>query len=362
MYFSSRLTVDPSQLTRIEKVEPTKAFKRLLHFMTGGAVADKVEHETFAAVSVLQQFNRLFWSLNINNIVRLSHDDIDIYEDLEGRKDDLKEAIDKYELTVNDAMSELFKTIHLVLEHEDQNFIYLIEIDINRSHEVGEYPIELAVNAMLKDFKAREGEDAETLKERMKDIFMSQEIYESFLSEKRASFNGFINQIEMDIRKHIKIDDIKVDTNLRMIVPKEKAQRPKSIRRKVRGGAGGGPIYDGYHGFDNVIFYGLLWSSMAHDHHIHVPESTLMSEEGDVIGDIGTEGMDAGEATLFDDSASYDDRISDFESSSVEMDSVSSDADGGWFSGFDTGDWGDDSSSSCSSCSSCSGCSSCGGD
>lgn len=360
MYFSSRLTVDPSQLTKIEKVEPTKAFKRLLHFMTGGAVSDKVEHETFAAVSILQQFNRLFWSLNIDNIVRLAHDDIDIYEDLEGKKGDLKEAIDTYELTVNDAMSELFNTIHLVLEHEDANFIYLIEIDINRSHDVGEYPIELAVNAMLKEFKAKPGEDAEGLKGRMKDKFMSQEVYESFMVEKRVAFEGFVSQLEMDIRKHIKIDDIKVQTDLRVIVPKEKAERPKSIRRKVRGGAGGGPIYDGYHGFDDVIFYGLIWSSMAHDHHIHVPESTLMSEDGDVIGSIDAEGMDAGEATLFDDSTSYDDRISDFESSSVEMDSVSTESDGGWFSDFSGGDWGGDSSDS--SVSSCSSCSSCGGD
>ena len=69
MYFSSRLTVDPSQLTRIEKVEPTKAFKRLLHFMTGGAVSDKVEHETFAAVSVLQLSRQLQVPMPICEVV-----------------------------------------------------------------------------------------------------------------------------------------------------------------------------------------------------------------------------------------------------------------------------------------------------
>ena len=86
MYFSGRLSVDPTQLTLIKKTEPTKAFKKMLYFMTAGIVSDRLEQETFAAISILQQLNTVFRSLNISNITRISHDGIDLYLDTEGKK------------------------------------------------------------------------------------------------------------------------------------------------------------------------------------------------------------------------------------------------------------------------------------
>ena len=41
MYFRGRLSIDPTQLTKIEKVAPNSGFKRLLQTITGGQVADK---------------------------------------------------------------------------------------------------------------------------------------------------------------------------------------------------------------------------------------------------------------------------------------------------------------------------------
>ncbi|MFT6872294.1 MAG: hypothetical protein ACJAVN_001300 [Roseivirga sp.] len=43
MYFSGRLSIDPSQLTKIERVEPDEVFKKLLHFVTSGATSKKIE-------------------------------------------------------------------------------------------------------------------------------------------------------------------------------------------------------------------------------------------------------------------------------------------------------------------------------
>ena len=85
MYFSGQLSVDPSQETVIERIKPTKVFRRFLHLMTLGGVSDRQEHETFTAVAVLQQFNMAFRALGISNLVRMARDDLDFYLDSEGK-------------------------------------------------------------------------------------------------------------------------------------------------------------------------------------------------------------------------------------------------------------------------------------
>ena len=62
MYIENLITIDPSQLTKIEKIKPTKAFRKLLFSLTNGVVADKEEIETFNAISILQQICLLYTS------------------------------------------------------------------------------------------------------------------------------------------------------------------------------------------------------------------------------------------------------------------------------------------------------------
>jgi hypothetical protein len=171
MYFNGNLSIDPAQLTKIEKIKPQKAFKRILYFLTAGAVSDKEEHETFTAVSILQQVYAVFSGLGINNLVRLSHDDIDFYLDAEGKQDDLKEALDLYDLKTNDAMAETFKQLNMVLEHEEGGFRYLINITINRTHKVGEYPISIYIDALMQDFAANNAADAKLVKTKMQAVY-----------------------------------------------------------------------------------------------------------------------------------------------------------------------------------------------
>ena len=153
MYFRGTLAIDPSQLTRIKKVSPTQGFRKLLFSIAGGQFGDKLEVETFKALNILQQIHGTFSTVGINNIIRLTHDDIDIYYDKNGEKNDLDFAMDKYQIQIDDSMSTHFKTLEMVLEHEDDTFKYLINITINKSHKEGEYPIEMVISAMLREFR-----------------------------------------------------------------------------------------------------------------------------------------------------------------------------------------------------------------
>ena len=345
MYFNARLSIDPSQLTKIEREEPNETFGKILHFITGGAASKKVEKETFAAVSILQKLHRLFWDMEINNIIRLSHDDIDIYVDEQGRDDDLKEALDTYELTINDAMSHHFETINMVLEHEDSNFIYLIEININRSHAVGAYPIQLKINGLIKEFRASGAEEVDEVKAKMKERFQSQESLDGFVNGKQMAFETMVNEMGMKVRKYIKVDDVKVEIDKRLILPKTQAKRVKKV---TRANYDYDPVFGGYHGFAEIMLYSFLWSELMHDHGMHVGEMTLIGENADVIGDIGAEGLDAGTSDLFNEDVDFDSRLDGFESAEVTETyaDVSADSDS-WFdfdggsSDLDAGDFGD---------------------
>jgi len=317
----------------------------MLYFLSAGGITDKEERETFTAVSILQQLNRVYLSNKIDNVVRLSHDDLDFYLDTEGKDHDLKDAFDKYEIEIDDSMSIHFKTLYMVLEHEDSNFKYLLETRINRNHEVGKYPIEIKISGFLNEFKATGNKLKADIKSKMEPIFSSSEKYEAYTDEKKSRFEEFVNSIKLDIQKFIQTDDVKMDLEWKMIIPKNTKTAKKrmagySTKRRVSTGTGGGyydPMPYGYYGYNDLMLYTWLWSDMCHDHSIPVHNTEILSEEGEHITNIGADSVDASESTLFDSDVSYDSRVSGFDSDSTEDYHDTMDAnDGGWFDSSDS--------------------------
>lgn len=361
MYFNGNLSIDPAQLSKIEKVKPQKAFKRILYFLTAGAVSDKEEHETFTAVSILQQLYAVCDSMGITNLVRLSHDDIDFYLDSQGKQDDLKEMLDKYDLETNDAMSIMFQQLNMVLEHQDGKFKYLISITVNRTHKVGQYPIDIFVDGLLKDLAAKEGQSAAVLQSTMQGIFKDQDSYNSFVMERQAAFDQFINELKFQINKFIRVDDVRVKSKANILIPKEKKESVQEFKQKYPiNQQAHSPVYHGYYGFGDAFFYAYLWSSMCHTNHIHVHNSYLVSEEGAEIMEVGEEGIDAGENTLFDAEEDYSSRLDDnnlnFNEETGEFNDNSYTEDGGGGGWFGNDSDGGSDGGGCSSCSSCGGC------
>lgn len=366
MYFSGRLSVDPSQKTVIEKIKPTKVFRKFLHLLTVGGISDRQEQETFTAVAILQQFNMAFRALGISNLVRLARDDLDFYLDSEGKKGDLKESVEEFELETDAFDSEYFNSLFLVVEHEDENFKYLIEVKISRIHTPGEHPISVNVNALLRDFKSGPNDDARAVKSRMEKIFASQASYDSFLREKRSSFEAFISSLELEIKKFIHTDEIVNDTRTKIIRPKE----PVTSRAEIRHTSHGDPVYYGYYGGDDYLFYTLMWSSMCHDHHVYCNHIHVVDDHGAEIMAVGEQGFDAGESnalnpgedfevpegadTTLQEGSQFDCDIADHRVETSSGGMSDGDSGGSWFDSVGGGDSGGDVSS-CSSCSSCGG-------
>ncbi len=353
MYFSGQLKIKPSQESLIEKVKPQKAFKKLLFIMTGGTLADKRERQTFTALSILQQFNMVFRTLGITNIVRISQDNLDFYLDTDGKVNDLKEALDKFDLEMDEDVSAYFQALYLVLEHEEGNFNYLIEIRINRLHEIGHPPIEIVVNGLLREFKTVDGVGHGKLRAKMEPIFNSQETYDVFTSEEDHEFTQFLHGLDHGIKKYIPVDAIEIETTSKIVLPKKRKEAGSRPAKDTSD-----PVYHDYYGYSDYVIFLPMWSDMSYAHNVHIHDTQLMSEEGDPIGHIGEEGVNAGESGLFDPDTTLSQGLQDSSdymdaTDTKHGDGASEDAESSWLDSADVSH--SDDSSSCSSCSSCGG-------
>ncbi len=308
MIFNASMGVDPSQLTKIQRVVPTGGFRKFCHNLTFGLSSRKEEIETFTAVAILEQLKLGLQRIQVNNIIRLSHDDIDFYLDREGKEDDFDEAFENYDMRIDQSMAKFFKQLFLVLEHSHGSFNYIIEVTINRTHDVGTFPIEVKVDGFIKEFKAANGATSAQMRKRMEAIFQTQESYNQFVEGKRVEFESFVKELKSTLAMFIRVDEIAVSFSQKMIVPEEE---------DVPSAAGSSyQHYDQYYGFSDALFYAMLWSGMSRSHNIHIHNTYVVNHDGYEMGYL--DGVEAGDIALFDYGLTTQERMEAFHEQNME--------------------------------------------
>ncbi|MBL4686457.1 MAG: hypothetical protein JKY37_17815 [Nannocystaceae bacterium] len=382
MYFTGDLSVDPAAMTKFKRVKPTKAFGKLFYYLTIGAAGTKKEVETFTAVSVLQSLNVAMRDVGVDNIVRLARDAEDIYLDTEGRKGDLREAMEAFESHAKSGGATDFELLQLVLEHEDEHLKYLIDVRIRRQHLPGEYPISVHLNGVMKDFRVDPATGtAQQVKGALGKVFASQDAYNGFVAGHKKHFDGFVERLREAMSAAMDVDDVVHSSKRSLVRPKSKKGSVSDITHDYED-TRLGPLHAGYPGFDEYFFYSLVWSEMCFEHNIRIQDTTIVDEGGHAMLDVGSDGFDGGASDTLDpdstfqapagEDISYHDGHgfeSEFNDANL-LGSTTSDSDtssgGGWLDAFSSdsgGDSGGDSGSDSggdsggSSCgSSCGGC------
>ncbi len=291
MYLTGKLEIDPSQTTKIRRVKEFGLFKKFLSTLTLGKISPKQEHETFTAVSILQQIYMGLHSFKIENIIRLSVDDYDFYLDESGKDNDLETAMFEFSAKVDPIESELFNDIFLVLEHLKDSIKYLIEIRISRKHKVGEYPIVINVNGIFPEYKVAENETVESLQNRIRPLFENQEHYDKFISNKLAVFNKFLDELELAAKRFIKVDNVIKTSSVQVIRPRQRVCSADEIRHDRFAN----PVYYGYFDFDSYFFYSWIWAGMMYESNIYAKDFYLVDDHGKEIFGVGENGFNAGE-------------------------------------------------------------------
>jgi len=286
MYFTAKLSIDPSQATRIEQVTPKNIFGQLVLYLSSGKVTKEEEHETFCAVAILQQFNAVFKNLRIDNIIRLTKDKTDYYFDEEGREGDIAEAFQSFAQKVENTEEDLFQNLYLVLEHETSELFYLIQIRISRKHRVGEYPIEIILNATLNDFSVETWNET-TIKELRNKLwwdFDTQEKYDAIIEKSDYTFHQFVEEARTAMQEFIGVDDIVTSISKSIIYPRQAVN--KSLVIPFHRAADLEPIFHGYFGVAQKALYAWLWSEVCFERDIKVSKTLIVNDRGGVLVDL----------------------------------------------------------------------------
>lgn len=387
MYWYGHMAIDPSHLTTVRR-KPTKGFRRFAELLSMGLLSEKEELQTFTALAILQDINRVFRSLEITDLVRFSKDDEILYEDKDSRDtDDMRMMLERVETPTTSSTAatdgtSLFNSLSLLVEHHLPNMAVVIEVRILRAHAVGFYPIQIVANGLAAEFAGTA--DRDQLEGQMELSFAQQASYDALTKELNDEFEQFMNRLELAIRQQMQINDL------------HKVIRPKLLRPRHEDAAAGlqpaglqptganvgnspqDPVFERYGGNSDALMYCWLWSSMLHSNNLHINNTTVVDESGQELFNINSEGIDAGETSALDPSVPLAEadvgewdalQPVDAEISSKNWwgsesgDGSGGDGSGGWLGDFGIGDFSSDSGDAGGSCgSSCGGgCGGCGG-
>jgi len=340
MILNSKISLQPKQEVLIERKAPTKMFAKLLHSLTSGLTSEKEKHQTFTAISMLQEINIALRQANINNIVRLAKDGNDFYYDAHGRDNDLAEAMKEFKINTDALSGTLFNDLYLVLEHDDGQLRYLIEIDIQRVHKVDELPIKINVSGVIKALEAKSGETPEQLSQRLGQLFCNSQDFDKFTNRNRLIFDRFTQSLEQQFRMSIRCEDVKLETKPQVLRVKESHSSFANKRKSAP------TVHQGYPGWDGFAMYSLCWMGMMSSLNVQAQDMDVISESSEVLLSIGEEGIDAGSAAIFDmnlDDQKFERADASF-AGSADNSSGDTDSSSSWL---DFG--GDDGGSSCGS-------------
>ncbi|WP_309382963.1 hypothetical protein [Cerasicoccus frondis] len=363
MYYKALITVEPAELSHIERRRPTKAFGKLAHFLTLGLSSPKEVRQTFTAISILQSLNLALQAIGVDNIVRLSKDATDFYYDYQGIPQDLRLCMDAFEREIDPQENELFNELSLVLEHHVPGMTFLVQVNILRSHEVGAHPIEIHINGFSNEFSAKNSSDAQ-LRESLAPIFAKQEIYDAYLCQQRGLFDQFTGAVVMALHQHMHVEATQQKT-FRKMIRRGDGARAKSSNRLAP--LSTEPAFHNYYGVQDAFTHAWVWSDLCHERKIFCSDLGVVDETGQDLRTIGPEGVIAGDQSRKRESSSsiYAGDAGNDAGSGTYFDNTTDSRrnEGGWFEslfgedGFFSGD-GDDGGSSCGG--SCGG--GCGGD
>jgi len=333
MYFSATMTIDPGQLSQLRR-KPTKGFRRFAELLTGNLLSSQEEHETFTALSIMQEINVVLRSIGVADVVKFTKDDLILYDDsVSSNSDDIGVAVDSLSRGTN-LSSESFQKLSLLLEHHLDTLALIIEIRILKVHSIGVYPIQIAVNGL--DAELQSVEAGVSLNERLDQVFGSQQSYDDYVETKKAEFDEFLNRLEEAFRGRMRIDSLHSRVYTNIVRP---GLEPSGHRSPANGGsnsadsASNPPMMQRYDNRSDSLMYLWLWSSMMHSNNTHCRNSTIVTEGGQPVFSVGDQGFDAGAGSTMEPDVPFEPPLCPIEPVEGVDGEITSSSDFGLFDG-----------------------------
>ena len=320
MYLQARITVDPSAATELVKTRPTKGFGRLAGVLSKGLKSPEEEQETFSALTILQQLFIVLRSLAVNDIVRISKDREVLFDDVTGKSDDLKPALEQTIKKLGKQQLQVFDSLTLILLHNTREQTFLLQLKVNRTHAVGEHPLQLVINTFPRAL-AVDGDES-VVARKLSAVFQNQSRYDGFVSRQRKALVGFLQKIRKTFRDRMQVDAVNVTTSVRIIRPNSRissiAEMPLATHN-----ADVDPAFSGCFGTESAFFYAWLWADLCQKQAIRCNNCLVVDANGVPLETLDGEGVEAKSHRLFKLSATTPSTAADSGSSKATAAAVS---------------------------------------
>jgi len=286
------------------------------------------------AATLVEASRQALTRLGATNAIALVVDNQVLFEDKEGRPDDLADLMVAFRDNAP-VFGSTFELLRLVVEHEEAGLHAVVEVLARSEHPADETAARVVVGGRVRDFEPRPGESAEVYRARVEPLLKTPAIFEAH----RAQFESFVGRLADALRGTLADAEITVREAEAKVEAPSRGERPAAPPQTDR-------RYDPYDAYYpsplGGVFSMMLWGSMLS--WAMMPHYTIISPAGASLGATDTMSRDAMEAAASGDAAPLgaDGADGGFGTDELGGDYGTDELGGGDgfdFGGFDFGDW-----------------------
>jgi hypothetical protein len=236
------------------------------------------------AAAVVDAVRDALRTLGATNAVSLVIDDLVLFQDRDGRPDDLGDLFLAFH-EQSDAIGGDFKLLRLAVEHLEAGLHLVIEVQARGEHPDGEAAVRVVIAGRLHDLEPKKGEDAEAYRRRVEPIAKDT----GAIDVARMQFESFVGRVRDAIQRAMP------EAEAEVVRAEAQIQRPDPKGREPVQPGPTSPHYDPYDSYYpsplgtmmNVMMWSAIFSMAMPMHHV-----TVINHEGAPVGTADTPGIE----------------------------------------------------------------------
>ena len=234
------------------------------------------------ATAIVEAARAALRRLGASNAVSLVVDDQVLFQDREGRPDNLGDLF----LAFHDNAPVFgggFTLLRLAVEHQEAGLHLVIELIARSEHPADEAAAHVVIGGRIQEFEPRAGEEAEAYRNRVEPLTRDAPRLEAH----RRQFESFVSRVEEALRAAL--------PEARVQVRSAEAQVKKPSRQPEQPAEPTSPNYDPYRHyypspFDSLLSM-MMWTSLFSM--MWRPDIAVVDNHGDHVGDAQSINQDA---------------------------------------------------------------------
>ncbi len=233
------------------------------------------------AAAVVDAVRDALRTLGATNAVSLVVDDIVLFQDRDGRADDLGDLFLAFH-EQSDALGGDFKLLRLAVEHVEAGLHMVVEVQARGEHAADEAAVRVLISGRIHELEPRKGEDAATYRARVEPLTKDT----AMIDVARLQFESFVTRVRDAIGRAMP------EANAEVVRAEAQIQRPGGKEAEAPG-----PNDRRYDPYDNyypspmgMMMNMMMWSaifSMAMPPHV-----TVVNHVGEPVGTADTPGIE----------------------------------------------------------------------